>query len=336
MANWKKVIVSGSSAELAALQVDNLSSGVVTGASGNLTTTPINGSGDIVATTAASGLSHSGSFSGSFQGNFVGIADLPDLTQGAGISSFTYDGSTTATVAVSGAANLTTNNITKWTGDAFAPSSLDDNGTVVSGTSSIQLSGASSSLTGSFTGSFSGDGSGLTGLPTVLNTSGSTGNGSVDLLTQTLSILGTANEIETSASGQSITIGLPDDVTITGDLVVQQNLTVFGTASFQQTTNLEVADRFVLFASGSNTTGDGGIVVQQGTQNVGELFGYDSATVRWGVTSSFSADQGSFTPDAFMAVASIGTANDPTAIDSRYQAKGNLFIGLDEGIWIYS
>jgi hypothetical protein len=248
MANWKKVIVSGSSAELASLQVDNLSSGVVTGASGSLTTTPINGSGDIVATTGASGLSHSGSFSGSFIG----------------------------------------------------------------------------------------DGSGLTGLPTTLNISGSVGSGSVDLLTQTLSIVGTTNEIETLVSGQTITIGLPDDITVNGNLTVQNNLTIFGTASFQQTTNLEVADRFVLFASGSNTTGDGGIVVQQGTQNVGELFGYDSTAVRWGVTSSFSADQGSFTPDAFMAVASIGAASDPTAIDSRYQVKGNLFIGLDEGIWIYS
>jgi hypothetical protein len=31
MATWKKIIVSGSSAQLAALKVDNLSSGVVTG-----------------------------------------------------------------------------------------------------------------------------------------------------------------------------------------------------------------------------------------------------------------------------------------------------------------
>jgi len=56
MATWKKVIVSGSSAELAALKVDNLTSGSVViggGSTSNLSTTPINGTGNIVATTNA-------------------------------------------------------------------------------------------------------------------------------------------------------------------------------------------------------------------------------------------------------------------------------------------
>jgi len=70
MATWKKVLVSGSAANLTTLQVDNLTSGLVTGnGTGNLTTTAVNGTGNIVATTGASGLSHSGSFSGSFQGD---------------------------------------------------------------------------------------------------------------------------------------------------------------------------------------------------------------------------------------------------------------------------
>ena len=336
MANWKKVIVSGSSPEFSTLSVDNLASGVVTGSGTTLGTQAINGTGNILATTGATGISASGSFSGSFQGNFVGTTNLPDLTQGAGISAFTYDGSNTATVAVSGAASLIPNNITKWDGNSFQNASLYDNGSVVTGSVSIQLTGASSNLSGSFSGSFQGDGSNLTGIAATLLVSGSSGNGSVDIKTQTLSIVGTTNEIETSVSGQTVTIGLPDDVTVNGDLVVQQNLTVFGTASFQQTTNLEVADRFVLFASGSNAPGDGGIVIQQGTQNVGELFGYDNTTTRWGITSSFNASQGTFTPDAFMAVASIGVGVDPTVIDAKYQAKGNLFIGTDEGIWIYS
>ena len=41
-----------------------------------------------------------GSFTGSFAGAFTGTTDLPDLTDGNGIADFTYDGSTTATVAV--------------------------------------------------------------------------------------------------------------------------------------------------------------------------------------------------------------------------------------------
>ncbi len=75
MANWKKVVVSGSAPELANLQVDGLTADQVViggGSAGNLSTTAINGTGNIVATTAASGLEHSGSFSGSFEGTFSG------------------------------------------------------------------------------------------------------------------------------------------------------------------------------------------------------------------------------------------------------------------------
>ena len=75
MANWKKVVVSGSAPELANLQVDGLTADQVViggGSAGNLSTTAINGTGNIVATTAASGLEHSGSFSGSFEGSFSG------------------------------------------------------------------------------------------------------------------------------------------------------------------------------------------------------------------------------------------------------------------------
>jgi hypothetical protein len=145
----------------------------------------------------------------------------------------------------------------------------------------------------------------------------------------------TDNTITTSTGDLTVT-SAGGNVTISNNLVVTNNLTVQGTASFQNTTNLEVADRFILMASGSNTTGDGGIVVQQATQNVGELFGYDSGASRWGVTGSFSANNASYTPDAFMAAAVIGAGIDPTAAPSRYQVAGNIFVGTDEGIWIYS
>jgi hypothetical protein len=346
MATWKKVIVSGSSAELAALQVDNLTSGQVViggGSASNLSTTAINGTGDILATTGATNVVMTGSFTGSFAGDGSGLTGVVaaagfDLSQGSGIVSFSYNGSAAQTVAVSGAAQLSNDIITKWNSadGKFVNSSLTDNGTVISGISSIQLSGIDSSLTGSFTGSFIGDGSQLTGLVTTLNISGSGGSGSVDLLNQTLLVQGTANEVDVAIAGQTVTIGLPDDVTIGGNLTVNKDLTVLGTASFQNTVNLEVADRFILLASGSNTAGDGGIVIQQGVQNVGELFAFDSGVSRWAFTSSFSADQSTFTPDAFVAAALIGVGTDPTAVASRYQVGGNIFIGVDEGIWIYS
>ena len=419
MATWKKVIVSGSNANLSALQVDNLTSGQVViggGSAGNLTTTAINGTGNIVATTGATGLSASGSFSGSFQGNFVGTTDLPDLTQGTGITAFTYDGATTATVAVSGASTLSTNNVTKWTGTAFANSSLTDNGTTITGTTSLQLTGANSSLSGSFSGSFFGDGSGISGVAASFPTTAKTdlvstdqffindgiskfvtyGNLLTDLAGTNLAVEGTdsltlASTITglTSVSATSFTGSLLGNVngtaswatnaltasnifpaitnntdnrvltttgggtingegnltfdgttlTVTGNEVITGNLTVQGTASFQQTTNLEVADRFVLFASGSNTAGDGGIVIQQGTQNVGELYGYENSINRWGFTSSFDASSPSFTAAAMVTTTEVGIVT-PTAAPVYGGASngfGNIYVKTDTGdIFIYA
>ena len=57
-----------------------------------------------------------------------------------------------------------------------------------------------------------------------LDFSGDSGSGSVDLDTQTFAIVGTSNEIETSASGQQLQIGLPSSISVnlvgnvTGDL----------------------------------------------------------------------------------------------------------------------
>jgi len=53
-----------------------------------------------------------------------------------------------------------------------------------------------------------------------LDFAGDAGTGAVDLDSQTFTIAGTASEIETSASGQTLTVGLPDDVTIAGNLTV--------------------------------------------------------------------------------------------------------------------
>jgi hypothetical protein len=117
---------------------------------------------------------------------------------------------------------------------------------------------------------------------------------------------------------------------VTGNLIVQ------GTASFQSTTNLDVADRFIRLASGSAAGGDGGIVVQQTGATVGEAFAFDFATLRWGVTSSFDAQTNTIVPDAFAGMVLVGAGTVPTAVDARYQAKGNTFIGTDEAIWVYS
>ena len=78
-----------------------------------------------------------------------------------------------------------------------------------------------------------------------LDTAGDTGTGAVDLDSQSLTISGTTNQITTVASGQGITIGLPDNVTIAG------NLTVAGTQTTLSSTTINVADPMLSLATGN-------------------------------------------------------------------------------------
>jgi hypothetical protein len=263
------------------------------------------------------------SFTGSFSGSFIGTTDLPDLTDGNGIADFTYDGSSTATVAVQ--ADSTT-------GGNVKPVSVSANGVGLD-VDSIDGTGLSANGSGLLDVDYgSSAGTAVEGDTTITYTATS-GELTVD-----------AGSSITLGAGGTVTYGLAD--TITGDrtfsgdtITINNDLIVQGTASFQNTTNLEVADRFVLFASGSTSTGDGGIVVQQATQDVGELFGYDSGATRWGVTSSFSADSSAYTPDAFMsAVTTLASTNPNTSgPDARYDAVGNIYVSSgDESIWIYA
>ena len=58
-----------------------------------------------------------------------------------------------------------------------------------------------------------------------LDGAGDSGTFAVDLDTQSLTIAGTTNEIETVASGQTLTIGLPNNVTISGNARINGNIT---------------------------------------------------------------------------------------------------------------
>ena len=189
----------------------------------------------------------------------------------------------------------------------------------------------------SFSGSFYGDGTGLTGISatTASNITPAITSGNVNN-----NIL-TANGDGTVTGESNLTFD-GSKLTITGDaqvnnLTVTKDLIVIGTASFQETTNVTVADRFVLLASGSNSSGSGGIVVQQNTQGIGEAIGYNSPTNRWGLTSSFDATQPSFTPSSMIVTAEYGNSMpaNPTYGGSG-NGFGNIFVSSSGDIFIYA
>lgn len=76
----------------------------------------------------------------------------------------------------------------------------------------------------------------------------------VEIGTDTLTISGTANEISTSVSGDTITVALPDDVTIGNDLTVTNDLTVNGNVTLGNATSDTVTINGDLIVSGSQTT----------------------------------------------------------------------------------
>jgi len=202
---------------------------------------------------------------------------------------------------------------------------------------------------GTGTGVTIGSNTGETSSPTIAVDYGSTSNTAVQgnttiTLTQTsgeIDITGTA--AQALGGAPSYTIGLAD--TITGDrtfsgdtITISNDLIVQGTASFQSTTNLEVADQFILLNSGSSTDNSpGGIVVQQNTQDVGVVLGYDAAAGsndgRWGTKDGQNASATTFTADAYVSyVLDIDAGQSDISL---YQKNGN--IKVDSGdIFIYA
>ena len=196
-------------------------------------------------------------------------------------------------------------------------------------TASHALGGA-----GDFSGSFIGDGSGLTGLATNLNVDGDTGATTIDLLTTTMSIDGTSGEIETTVTANTVTIGLPNNVTIgnnltvTNDATVAGNLTVGG--SIVSASSLAVEDQFIILASGSNGAIDGGIIVNQiddDPDGKGVAFAYDSSANRWALETGLNDTASVITPDAYMGVIQENAgspSSDPTYGGTA--GKGTIFI----------
>ena len=327
MPSWKKVIVSGSNAELNNLSVAKASgsfSGSYQGDGSNLTAvTAISSSTSILAQTA----------SVATRANAL----APTVTA---TSASTAVNAQTASVALRANALAPTVTATSASVAARATTLSADATASFANISTLSRAGS-----GSFSGSFQGDGSDLTGIATSLTIDADSGGTStVNLQTQTFDIAGTSNEVETTVSGQTVTIGLPNDVTIgqdvtiTRDAIINRNLTVQGTASFQNTTDLDIADRFIRLASGSNAVGEGGFVVQQGSNGRGVVFAYDVNTLRFGSTSSFDATQNLIEPDVFFVNVVEGGSgdNDPTDTAGRYTKGGNMFIADNGEIYIYS
>ena len=121
---------------------------------------------------------------------------------------------------------------------------------------------------------------GTSSIATTLDIAADSGtDNGVALGTDTLTINGTTNEIVTSVSGDTITVALPDDVTIGNDLTVTGDLTVSGTTTTVNTETILLADNIITL--NSNATGtpseNAGIEIERGDST--------NVVLRWNETN---------------------------------------------------
>ena len=187
-----------------------------------------------------------------------------------------------------------------------------------------------SQVTASF---FKGDGSALTGIATALTLNGGTGTTTVALATETLTVLGTSNQIvsavDKSGTTGRVTLSLPNTVTISGstfsknvsvaenltvgsNLTVDGNLTINGDTTVISTTNLSVEDKYIALASGTTSGGNGGIIVVSGSitnTERGYGFVFNNNTVRWGFAKGTAITTTGATVDSY----AVSTTFSPTS-----------------------
>ena len=122
----------------------------------------------------------------------------------------------------------------------------------------------------------------------------------VNLGTQTTgdyvaNIQGTTNEVTvspTTGEGTTVTIGLPDDVTVTNNLTVGGNLNVTGTINSVNTTQVNIVDNKINLNTDftGRPTVDAGVRVERGTSADVEILwresaGSSQAATTWGLTN---------------------------------------------------
>jgi hypothetical protein len=131
------------------------------------------------------------------------------------------------------------------------------------------------------------------------------------------------------------------------DVAIAGNLTVSGTTTVIDTTNLSVEDKFIILAHGSGSISpiqEGGIIIEGSTADSGQAFVFNSGstanvTGRWGIAANVHATSSDVTPTEFM-VSAITTGAVPSTAPTYGGSNGgygNIHVNsTDESIWIYS
>lgn len=130
----------------------------------------------------------------------------------------------------------------------------------------------------------------------------------------------------------TVTIGDADDT-----VVIAGNLTVQGTKTELQTSNLNVEDQFILLDSGSAGGADSGIIFggSSNTANSGYALAWDDSAGHFGISQAIASNATAVTLDGKLGYIETSTAV-PTSAPTR-QGVGSIHVKTDDStIWIYA
>lgn len=363
MAVWKKLVYSGSAAQLASLALDTAltpanggtglqassASGFLVGTGVNgYTTVGSNGTGQVVRSDGARAVNMSGSFSGSFIGDgsqLTGISSAPTFGLSGSQAGVSFVASTDTlyftTASVHGFDMSmsfvgTRKQITLVTPQDLRSTAtptfggLISNGPITSSMLRLTAMGAGTGNkvivagTNDFLVSQSIDGR-------VWGSSLVDGSGSANRVAFWSDTDTVVSNAAFTYNGTLLTVG---NSTFGTDVVIAGDLTVLGNVTQLEITNLNIEDRFVYFNSGS-TTGDGGFVVGSGSLGNGVAFGWDDSAARWGIqqTTLLTLSSSAMVPEAYMSA--VFDVDGGQSLQNYSTRNGNIRVEGGE-IFIYA
>ena len=343
-----------------------LNSGAISSGFGNIDigTSTLNAGNTTLDTITNDSAVASSHITGSFTGSFVGDGTNIDLSSNTTIGSEMFK-----TISVSGQSDIVADSnadtLTFANGDGISITTNAGTDTITVATSAIPNSSLSNStISGVSLGSNLND---LTVDDTTIGlNSGTTFNGSAarTISAKTAAIanggtaLATADQIHTfyTAGGSNLATALNTDLggnftignqsddtaTFTGGVVVNGDLDVNGSLTTIDSTNLKVADRFIIAASGSSS-GDGGLIVETSGAGSGSAFAWDDSANRWSLSAADGTGEGDTTIATKQYIVSVsGSAADASGNPSDFgngsaNRIGMMHVNTSTGdIFIYS